>query len=274
MGKKVWAVWFSPTGTTKKIVKTIAKALSNEIGAAYGETGINLPELRATPLRFTGYDIVVFGMPVYAGRVPNVLLKFLNTLEGGGAPGIPVCVYGNRDYDDALIELRDIMVGRGFHTVAAAAFIGEHAFSYSLGKGRPDSADLTMAARFGKSAGEKIKGIADMTKAQPVFVAGTPDPYRGYYRPKDANGEAIEIRKVKPLTKETCNGCKTCAGICLMGAISQKGVRTVDGVCIKCGACVKHCPMQAKYFADEGYLFHKKDLEARYARRAQPEVFL
>lgn len=38
-----------------------------------------------------------------------------------GTPAIAVCVYGNRDYDDALIELKDAIEANGFKTVAAAA---------------------------------------------------------------------------------------------------------------------------------------------------------
>lgn len=70
-------------------------------------------------------------MPVIAGRVPNVLLKFLDTLQGGGALAVPVVLYGNRNFDDALIELRNILQDRGFYAIGAAAFIGEHSFSGS-----------------------------------------------------------------------------------------------------------------------------------------------
>ena len=87
------------------------------------------PKVRKEEHVFDENDIVVFGTPVIAGRVPNVLLKFLDTIQGGGAMAIPVVLYGNRNFDDGLIELRNILESRGFHTVAGAAFIGEHSFS-------------------------------------------------------------------------------------------------------------------------------------------------
>ena len=43
---------------------------------------------------------------------------------------------------------------------------------------------------------------------------------------------------------------------------------------IKCCACVKGCPAEAKYFDDAGYLYHKSELEEVYARPAANEVFL
>ena len=49
-------------------------------------------------------------MPVYAGRIPNLLLlKYLTSVKGNDALAVPIVLFGNRNYDDALIELRDIL---------------------------------------------------------------------------------------------------------------------------------------------------------------------
>ncbi|MBQ6685016.1 MAG: 4Fe-4S binding protein, partial [Firmicutes bacterium] len=87
------------------------------------------------------------------------------------------------------------------------------------------------------------------------------------------HGNPIDIRKVKPLTGDNCNGCGLCAEICPMGSIDPKDVRQFTGICIKCGACIKKCPQGAKYYEDPGYLYHKTELEEMYTRRAEPEVF-
>ncbi len=68
-----------------------------------------LPKTREKSVSFSKNDIVIVGVPVYAGRVPKVLLKYLNSIKGKGALAVAVVVYGNRNYDDALIELRDIL---------------------------------------------------------------------------------------------------------------------------------------------------------------------
>ncbi|NMA25000.1 MAG: 4Fe-4S binding protein, partial [Clostridiales bacterium] len=183
-------------------------------------------------------------------------------------------VYGNRDYDDALIELRDILEEGGLYTVAAAAFIGEHSFSDSLAGGRPDAADLKTAGGFALDVARKVSGIAEPSELAPVPVNGTPKPYRGYYQPRDRRGNPINILKVKPLTKDTCTNCLLCAKICPMGSISFDNVREYTGICIKCGACVKQCPAGAKYYDDEGYLYHRRELEEGFKRRAEPALFL
>ena len=51
-------------------------------------------------------DLLVVGMPVYSGRIPASALPALRKFRGNGTPAVVVCVYGNRDYDDALLELR------------------------------------------------------------------------------------------------------------------------------------------------------------------------
>jgi len=271
---KICAVYFSATGTTKKDVEGIASAIADKMGMQAEVIDFTLPAAREKALKFSPDDLVVFGTPVIAGRVPNVLLKYLDTIEGNGAAAIPVVLYGNRDYDDALIELRDILENHGLHTVAAAAFIGEHSFSYVLAKGRPDEKDMEAVKSFADAAAEKIKGIPDITKLQPIEVKGIPNPYRGYYQPKDRQGNPVDIRKVKPLTGESCTGCLICADVCPMGSISRENVREFTGICIKCGACIKKCPVQAKYFDDPGYLYHKRELEEGFTRRAEPEMFL
>ncbi|MCI8645866.1 MAG: ferredoxin [Firmicutes bacterium] len=260
--KKIWAMYFSPTGTTEKIVTCVANELADGQAEVFDFT---LPQVRAEEKAFTEEDAVVFGVPVYAGRVPNVLLKYLDKVQGNGALAVPIVLFGNRNYDDALIELRNILEKNGFHTIAAAAFVGEHSFSKTLAAGRPDDKDMALAREFASKIVLENRGE--------ISVKGE-DPIRGYYQPRDRQGVFIDIRKVKPLTSDACDDCKICAQVCPMGSISFDNVREFTGICIKCGACIKKCPKQAKYYEDAGYLYHKTELEEGYTRRAEPEIFV
>lgn len=281
MDKRIWAVYFSATGTTEKMVCRTADRLASGGGSGEERTAkrydFTLPAARREPASFTSEDLVVFGVPVYAGRVPNVLLKYLDTLEGGGAMAVPMVLYGNRNFDDGLIELRNILEDHGFHTVAAAAFIGEHSFSTTLAAGRPDQQDLELADRFADGVRARLdqaerEGTLSALLEMPVEVLGE-TPLRGYYQPRDRKGNPVDIRKVKPKTSEACTNCGICAEVCPMGSISPEDVREFVGICIKCGACIKKCPEHAKYYDDEGYLYHKKELELGLERRAEPELF-
>lgn len=272
--KKVWAVYFSATDTTKKTVLTIADEAARLLGAEREDYDFTLPGMRENSFAAGKDDLVIFGTPVYAGRVPNVLLKYLATIQGNGALAVPVVLFGNRNFDDGLIELRDILENTGFHTVAAAAFVGEHSFSKTLAAGRPDADDMKEALAFAGKVAEKVKGLPEGEAPAPVEVEGVPHPYRGYYQPRDRKGVSIDIRKVKSLVSDACDDCKICADVCPMGSISHENMREYTGICIKCGACIKKCPKQARYYEDEGYLYHQHELEEGYTRRAAISLFL
>ena len=272
--KKVWALYYSATGTTDKAVNTIAEELAAKLDLPIERIGFTKPAEREKEYSFTESDLVVVGSPTYAGKVPNKILPdFREKLKGDGALAVPVVLFGNRNYDDALIELRDILQQDGFRCVAAGAFVGEHSFSRTLGAGRPDDGDMAGQAAFAREICEKLAGQAG-TEMAPVLVRGE-TPIRPYYTPRDRYGNPINILKVKPKTDpDRCSGCGLCAELCPMGSIDPADVSQVRGICIKCCACVKKCPSGAKYFDDPGYLFHQHELEDVYTRRAENEWFV
>ena len=51
-------------------------------------------------------SLTILAAPVYGGRVAPIALQRMKRLKGTNAPVILVAVYGNRDYEDALVELR------------------------------------------------------------------------------------------------------------------------------------------------------------------------
>ena len=272
--KRVWAVYFSGTGTTEKTVRRIASGLASALSVPLELFDFTPPAARQADLTFGPDDLVVLGTPTYAGRVPNVLLPYLTgRVHGSATPAVPVVLFGNRDFDDSLMELRNILAANGFMPVAAAAFVGEHSFSRTLGAGRPNAADMAQMDDFARTAAQKIRALAALPAA-PVSVAGQ-EPIRPYYTPRDRHGAPINILKVKPKTDMTlCGGCGLCAARCPMGSIDPADVSQVTGICIKCCACVKGCPSGAKYFDDPGYIYHKEELEELYERRAEPEWFV
>ena len=166
MNRKINTLYFSATGTTEKIVTGIAAKIAAHYGSEITINNIDftLPAARENAISFDEDTLVIAGVPVYAGRVPNVLLKFLNKISGNGATAVAVVLYGNRDYDDALIEFRDILKADGFNVVAGGAFIGEHSFSTTLGGNRPDKQDMKAATDFADKIYDKNKQTRDNSR--------------------------------------------------------------------------------------------------------------
>ena len=278
--KGIAAVFFSPTGNTRKAVVEIADVIARREGIAVREIDFTLPGAREEVRKFEAGELIIFGTPVYAGRIPNKILPAVQTLfEGNGALAVPVVTFGNRSFDNALIELRIELEQHGFHTIAGAAFVAEHVFSNKLAAGRPDEKDLQTIRRFAGDVAEKIKGLEEgpldgMAEIpDPPAVKGI-EPVPAYYRPLQEDGSPANFLKAKPKTSDSCNDCGICARVCPMGSISPEDYRTVTGICIKCQACVKSCPVHARFFDDPVMLSHTRMLEQHYERPAENEVFL
>lgn len=272
--RAVKALYFSGTGTTETLVRIIADELSEQLTVPAELVNFTTPDSREVIQVFGADELAVVAVPVYAGRVPNVLLPYIKEkIRGSNSLAVPLVLFGNRNYDDALIELRDLLECNGFRTIAGAAFVGEHSFSRSLGKGRPDREDIQLARAFAASVAKKLLSMEELPQ-KPVPVRGNV-PVRPYYTPRDRQGNLINILKVKPLTDlEKCTQCGRCASLCPMGSIERDDASKISGICIKCCACVKKCPVGAKHYVDAGYLYHQHELEEAYARRAEPEMFL
>ena len=189
---RIHAVWFSATGTTKKTVTRIARRLADALDAAYEEYDYTLPAARQQALTIPAGELAVVGCPTYAGRVPNLLMPYLRDMvRGSGALAVPVVLFGNRNYDDALMELSQLLTAGGFTCVGGGAFVGEHSFSRTLGAGRPNEADQAEMDAFADRLAAKLR--AGDTAA--VTVGGC-DPIRPYYTPRDRHGNPINILKV------------------------------------------------------------------------------
>ncbi len=122
-------VYFSPTGGTRKAAYIIGK----EIDPQVTEIDITDHTRQQNSYDLNGEDTLLVAVPVYGGRVPSVAIDRLKRITGHNTPAILVVVYGNRDYDDALLELKTTMESNGFQTVACIACIAEHLCQRSSG---------------------------------------------------------------------------------------------------------------------------------------------
>ena len=289
--ERVEALYFSPTGNVKKVCEAVGREIAGRMGAEYSSFDFTLPNGRGVLKDYGAGDLIVLGLPVYAGRIPNKIRPFVcEYIKGNNTKIIPVCCYGNRSFGDALTELRDLSIENNFIPVAAAAVVSEHAFAPELATGRPDEEDMEAVRDFASQAADKLIEADDERMSASVkagcrkgdiscyynvlFLPGS-SPAGAYYQPMRADGKPAQFLKAKPKTdQELCNKCGVCAEVCPMGSISRTNFSEVEGICIKCQACVKHCHSGAKYFDDEDFLSHRQMLTENFTGRKENMFFL
>lgn len=270
---QIYSLYFSPTGGTKAVIDSLSNTLAELLKLPVHCIDFTRLENRQKEYHFTNDSLVIIGTPVYAGRIPNKILPdFKKCITGTGhTPVIPVCVYGNRNYDEALRELLFLLEENGCIPVAAASMISQHAFSDTLAKGRPDIQDLQKLTSFSKNIAKLLQN--DTTAVAINYDRTT--PLAPYYTPLKTDLTPARFLKAKPLTNlEKCSHCGLCAGKCPMNSISKEDVTNITGVCIKCQACIKICPTHAKYFVDEDFLSHVEMLETTYSKRKEPTFII
>lgn len=249
--KSILLVTFSPTRTSRRVGEAIARGFScadvRVLDLTYKAGDV--------PIEVLGDTLLIVAVPVYGGKVAPPALKRMSGLQVEGAPVVLAALYGNRAYEQVLVELESFVTGKGGRVVAAGAFVGEHSYSveaYPVAAGRPDAQDLEVAEAFGKDVRLKL----DKDTVETVSAADLPDKAM-------ATEEMLQFRvdvqaalkggavvPPTPSVDETlCNHCGTCVSQCPTQAIVEgEETATIADRCIRCCACVKVCPQQARTF--------------------------
>jgi len=258
--------YFSPTGTSKAVVQGIARGFGPGAAEIFD---ITRPDGRTRPLRTSASDLLIIAVPVYMGRIPALLGDWLSAIEADDTPTVCVVVYGNRAYENALLELRDAVAAHGCVPVAGAAYIGEHSFATPdapVALGRPDADDLSHAEAFGRQVRKKLDAVSRISDLPEVHLPGS-YPYEGATKIWDV--DFIEVSGV------LCGQCGICAEVCPVGAVDPEDSAVIDKVkCITCCACIKACPENARTIKPGPVADAQKRLSTLFAEPKSPECFL
>ena len=252
---KITTVYFSATYTTHRIVSHLAKRLSEEV--------IECDITNDTPTKeivIPKEEVLVVGIPVYAGRVPEMAVERIRRFKGEGTPAIAVAVYGNRDYDDALLELSDLLSDNGFQVISAGAFIAQHSIFPKVGAHRPDAEDYHQINVFADESNKILN--KHLEKLLPIHIPGN--------RPYKIPGSI----PIFPSGTKSCKECGKCVQLCPVGAILKEHPKDVDETkCIKCGRCIVVCPTQSRKFQGMVYTMAAMKFNLAYKERREPEMF-
>ena len=171
-------------------------------------------------------DMVLIAMPSFGGRAPAIAIERLKQIAGNGAKCTLVCVYGNRAYEDTLVEMEDAAKECGFQVIAAIAAVAEHSIMPQYAANRPDASDQKQLTDYAN----QIAGRAGIASSMPGNR-----PY------KKAGGAGLV-----PKPDKSCVKCGACAETCPVQAMDPANFTANAKVCISCMRCMKQCPKNAR----------------------------
>ena len=230
---EIYNIYFSPTGGTKKAADIVCRALAD--GQNVTEIDLSVYGEDYSRYQFKKGDLCVAAVPSYGGRVPVIAVERLASMSGGGAKAVLMAVYGNREFEDTLVELEDTLAAAGFVCEAAISAVAQHSIVHQYGAGRPDKEDWARLQEFGAEIKRHLtkEGMSEETDAE--WIPGN-RPYKPF-----------GIVSLKPQADETCTGCGACAAGCPVQAIPADNPReTYPEICIACMRCRTICPVQAR----------------------------
>lgn len=253
----VTAIYFSPTGGTKKNTSSIATALRSD----GNHSVIDIAKYENAKLieQFGENDFVVFGFPCYSGRVPEVAVERAKGINGNNTPCIITITYGNRDYDDSLLELSDLVSSKGFIVQAAAALVAQHTFG-EIQVGRPDASDEAENRKFVEQLLAARRGRFSTAITLPI--KGN-HPYQG-----EGKGAGFT-----PLTFDSCVQCGKCTEECPVHAVGTDNCTIDTEKCLSCFRCIRICPVGAKNMDTDQYIEFAREFTIQLSARRENEYY-
>lgn len=251
--KKVFIVYFSPAGSTRRVAEVIEKKFlglgaevsSFDLAESRGDAAAEISgEMGASK----GKNCLFIGSPVYVSHAVPPVMEFVSGLtDNSRSFAVPFVTWGGACSGISLYEMGKELLNKGFTILGAAKILAVHSLMWPLenplGKGRPDSGDR-----------RKVEDLVDFVdrKLHEVDPKGINLSDLAYQtRAHHAEMEKVSLKDAKAhMPKRTidtglCNQCRVCSEVCPTDAVSFTPYPEFGDSCVFCFNCMKKCPEQA-----------------------------
>lgn len=247
-------IYFSPTGGSKRVSNIISCGISEE----HKTIDLTDPAFKGFHYNIEKDNLCILTVPSFGGRVPALAAERISQLKGNCAKIVLVSVFGNREFEDTLVELEDLTKEAGFIPIAGVSAVAEHSLVREVAKQRPDPEDVKVLKEFAN----KIKYAFENSETSPRLPGNRPYKDLGKF-------------PFIPSTNDNCTQCGTCYINCPPSAINFIDKRKIDGSkCISCMRCISVCPYDAKYLNEEIKERVRGFLSQSAIDRKEPELYL
>lgn len=249
--KKVSKVYFSPSGTTEKIVNEVAK-------------NFDIPQKSYDLLSFDSEktfsdELVIIGVPVFNGRIPKTACERLSKMKSNNSKAVVILNYGNMEYGDSLLELTELLGKNNFQIVGIATTVSQNSLFNQIAKNRPDNQDLVKINEFTQNLMKKLES-GDLNE---IFVSGY-KPYQKYQIPK----------YFVSCDENQCVECMDCVYTCPEEAILEESpTMTNINDCSRCSTCINICSEGARSFTGPQFESERQYAMDNYMDRKEPEFY-
>ncbi len=270
---KLHLVYFSPSGSTEKVVRKIASAIP---GLPVETHNLLTSASRKKRYDFGPNDLVIMGS-MTAGKLFTLSDELFACLHGNNTPFIGVITFGNGYYGIALNEMLKRAQGQGFRVAAMGAFVSRHSMDTSIAEGRPDSHDEAIMTDFAHKAWEKVQGgdydLHDLPATNwsswelgnQVIAYREEHPDEPYALPASCKTKAIS---------DACIKCGTCVRNCPVDAIDIEAKTFDVEKCIGCWGCINRCPKHAITSTSKEVAEIMKSFGEAATARLEPDIFM
>jgi flavodoxin/NAD-dependent dihydropyrimidine dehydrogenase PreA subunit len=239
---KCLIAYFSQTGATAHVARAIAGGLES----AGGHTTDVRPIEKIGPADWLGFDLLALGMPVFYYHEPANVRAWIKALAARPAAA-PVLTFNTSGGNpcNTLARVQKFLRPRGGRVLGSFECYGYDTYPIYMKSfrqwGHPDAKDLSRAAEFGRR----------MTDRAASFLAGQAAAEETY---KFVGGKTFRLSLIcrKPVLEHFF-----------------PKLRLDPDLCIRCGACARHCPTTA-IMLDPLPKFHNRCIHCYLCERICP----